>query len=121
VLPEQRVTLAGLREFTAVAIRAGNARYRKPLVRDAAWLAARIARECDVVLLGSVASDRYVEILGEAFGDRLCFPGTFVGRGDMSRGGLLLRSVRAQKELDYVPVSGAVRHGPRPPRLTPER
>jgi len=41
----------------------------------------------------------------------------FVGRGDMSRGGLLLRSVRYEVELDYVPVAGAVRHGPRPPRL----
>ena len=59
--------------------------------------------------------------LGDAFGDRLSFPRTFVGRGDMSRGGLLLRSVRARQELDYVPVAGAVRHGPRPPRLVPER
>ena len=121
VLPEQQITLADLREFAAVAIRAGNAGYREPLVRDAAWLASRIERRCDVVLLGSVASDRYVEILGEAFGDRLSFPGTFVGRGDMSRGGLMLRAVRAQQELDYIPVAGAIRHGPRPPRLTPDR
>jgi hypothetical protein len=39
----------------------------------------------------------------------------------MSRGGLLLRSVRQGVELDYIPVAGAVRRGPRPPRLTPVR
>jgi hypothetical protein len=121
VLPEQQITLADLREFAAVAIRAGNASYREPLVRDAAWVASGLGRGCDVVLLGSVASDRYVDILRDAFGDRLHFPAAFVGRGDMSRGGLMLRSVRAQQELDYIPVAGAVRHGRRPPRLTPER
>jgi hypothetical protein len=39
----------------------------------------------------------------------------------MSRGGLLLRCVRDRRELEYVPVLGAVRHGPRPPRLEPVR
>jgi hypothetical protein len=73
------------------------------------------------VLLGSVASDKYVDLLLDVFGPRLLFPATFVGRGDMSRGGLLLRCVDAGKELDYVPVAGAVRHGPRPPKLQPRR
>jgi hypothetical protein len=45
------------------------------------------------------------------------FPSEFVGRGDMSRGGLLLRCARAGGELTYTPAAGAVRHGPRPPRL----
>ena len=49
------------------------------------------------------------------------FPEAFIGRGDMSRGGLLLRCVRAREELTYVPVVGAVRHGPRPPKLAPIR
>ncbi|MGC4085739.1 MAG: hypothetical protein QM736_27335 [Vicinamibacterales bacterium] len=53
------------------------------------------------------------------FGDRLAFPAEFVGRGDMSRGGLLLRHVTAGEELSYVPVAGAVRHGKRPPKLQP--
>jgi hypothetical protein len=73
------------------------------------------------VLLGSVASDKYVEILGRVFGSRLVFPADFVGRGDMSRGGLLLRAAAAGQELDYVPVLGAVRHGARPPKLEPLR
>ena len=74
-----------------------------------------------MVLLGSIASAKYVDILLEVFGDRLLFPVEFVGRGDMSRGGLLLRSVRAGEQLTYVPVRGAVRHGPRPPKLPPIR
>jgi hypothetical protein len=37
----------------------------------------------------------------------------------MSRGGLLLRCVAAATELSYAPVLGAVRSGPRPPKLTP--
>ena len=47
--------------------------------------------------------------------------GDFVGRGDMSRGGLMLRAVDAKAELTYVPVKGAVRHGTRPPKLLPRR
>ena len=74
-----------------------------------------------VTLLGSIASDKYVTALLEVFGERLTFPKVFVGRGDMSRGGLLLRSARYDVELEYVPVMGAVRHGPRPPRLAPLR
>jgi hypothetical protein len=65
----------------------------------------------------SPASTAYVEPLLQVFGDRLLFPPTFVGRGDMSRGGLLLRAVAAGRELDYAPLAGALRHGPRPPRL----
>jgi hypothetical protein len=71
----------------------------------------------DVVLLGSIASPKYVGVLGEIFGERLRFPIDFVGRGDMSRGGLLLRKANEGVELDYVAVAGAVRHGVRPPRL----
>ena len=59
--------------------------------------------------------------LTRALGERLHFPVAFVGRGDMSRGGLLLRAVDAGRELDYGPVAGAVRHGTRPPRLEPRR
>jgi hypothetical protein len=75
----------------------------------------------EIVLLGSIASGKYVDVLTSVFGPRLLFPSAFVGRGDMSRGGLLLRCVRDGAELDYVPVIGAVRHGPRPPRLSPVR
>ena len=94
-----------------------NARYRRPLERSARALAAEIGPDCDVVLLGSVASPKYVDVLGGIFGERLRFPIDFVGRGDMSRGGLLLRKAREGVELEYTPVAGAVLHGARPPRL----
>jgi hypothetical protein len=116
VLPEQPVTLHDLREFAGVDLHPANARYRAPLARDAAWIAEH-ARRAEVVLLGSVASGKYLDVLVETFGDRLRFPIAFVGRGDMSRGGLMLRAVRERRELEYVPLEGAPRHGPRPPRL----
>src|SRR5258705_137811 len=70
-----------------------------------------------VVLLGSIATGKYVDCLLEVFGPRLVFPAAFVGRGDMSRGGLLLRAARSGKELAYTPIAGATLHGPRPPKL----
>jgi hypothetical protein len=80
-------------------------------------LAREIGRECDVVLLGSIATPKYTDVLLDVFGTQLRFPVDFVGRGDMSRGGLLLRRAAAGEELDYAPVAGAVVHGSRPPRL----
>lgn len=115
------VTLDDLRAFGAVPIDLSDARYREPLRRDALALADVLPANAAVVLLGSIASGKYVDLLLDVFGGRLQFPREFVGRGDMSRGGLLLRCVDAARELDYVPVAGAVRRGPRPPRLEPRR
>jgi len=116
---ETAVTADALRAFAGVDIAANDPRYRRPLLASARALAEEIGPECDVVLLGSIASAKYVDVLTEIFGARLRFPIDFVGRGDMSRGGLLLRCARSGEELTYVPVQGAVRHGPRPPKLTP--
>jgi hypothetical protein len=113
------VTADALRAFAGVDIAANDPRYRRPLLASANALDEEIGPDCDVVLLGSIASAKYVDILTGVFGARLRFPVDFVGRGDMSRGGLLLRCVRSGEELTYVPVEGAVRHGPRPPKLTP--
>jgi hypothetical protein len=116
---ETAVTADALRAFAGVDIAANDPRYRGPLLASATALDEEIGPDCDVVLLGSIASAKYVDILTGVFGARLRFPVDFVGRGDMSRGGLLLRCVRSGEELTYVPVEGAVRHGPRPPKLTP--
>jgi len=116
---ETAVTADALRAFAGVDIAADDPRYRRPLLASARALDEEIGPDCDVVLLGSIASAKYVDVLTSVFGARLRFPVDFVGRGDMSRGGLLLRCVRSGEELTYVPVQGAVRHGPRPPRLTP--
>jgi len=116
---ETAVTIRALQVFAGVDIASNDPRYRKPLLASARTLDDEIGPECEVVLLGSIASAKYVDVLTDVFGDRLLFPIDFVGRGDMSRGGLLLRAVRSGEELPYVPVTGAVRHGPRPPRLPP--
>jgi hypothetical protein len=117
--PEIHVTSRALRAFAAGDIDLRNASYRRPLERGARALLAEIGPDCDVVLLGSVASPKYVDVLLGVFGERLRFPIEFVGRGDMSRGGLLLRKAREGVELDYAPVAGAVLHGARPPKLPP--
>ena len=117
--PSEPLTAATLRDAARVDIRATNRHYREPLEGTARALAARLRPADDVVLLGSIASAKYVEVLTAIFGERLLFPLEFVGRGDMSRGGLLLRCARAGLELTYVPVLGAVRNGPRPPKLPP--
>ena len=116
---ETGITMDALRGFAGVDIAANDPRYRKPLVTSARALDQEIGPDCEIVLLGSIASAKYVDVLTGIFGERLLFPIDFVGRGDMSRGGLLLRCVRSGEELRYAPVSGAVRHGPRPPRLRP--
>ncbi len=110
-----------VRAFAGVPVDARDARFRGPLEADARLLAGHLAPDDEVVLLGSIASDKYVEPLLGVFGERLLFPAAFVGRGDMSRGGLLLRATRSELELEYARVQGAVRHGPRPPRLEPLR
>lgn len=107
-----------LREFGTVDIRADAPAYRAPLERDLAALGRTPGLQ--VVLLGSVATGKYVDVLLEVMGERLLFPIDFVGRGDMSRGGLLLRAAEQGRELHYEPVAGAVRRGRRPPRLAPK-
>ena len=117
--PDEPLTTALLKRFARGDVDQRKRSYRQPLLRDARLVAEAAGEKCDVVLLGSVASGKYVDVLTKVFGERLLFPIAFVGRGDMSRGGLMLRSARSGVELDYVPVAGAVRHGPRPPKLPP--
>ena len=114
---DEPITARRLRGYATGDIDAENPAYRRPLLRDARRLARGVTDGCEIVLLGSVASGKYVDVLEQACGERLRFPLEFVGRGDMSRGGLMLRCAAARRELTYVPLAGAMRHGPRPPRL----
>lgn len=116
---DTRLTVESFRGFADARIDVGNAGYRRPLERAARAVQRAIGPGCEVVLLGSVASCKYVDLLLPIFGRQLLFPYHFVGRGDMSRGGLMLRCVTAGLELEYAPIEGAVRHGPRPPKLPP--
>jgi hypothetical protein len=113
--PDERITLETLVEFGDTPVDPEEPRYLEPLLRDLDRLC--VSPPCEVVLLGSVASPKYTAPLIDRLGGRLLFPSTFVGRGDMSRGGVLLRAVREGAELDYVVVQGADVHGVRPPRL----
>lgn len=118
--PDTPVTAELLREFAGVDVAADDDRYRLPLERDLRTLSARVPADARVVLLGSIASDKYVGLLMEALGSRLHYPPAFIGRGDMSRGGLLLRSARALTELEYGLLEATtVRRGQRPPKLEP--
>jgi hypothetical protein len=98
------IQLPNLRRFAAVPIQIKNQVYCSSLRRTAKKLASRMGPDCEVVLLGSLATRKYIEILSPIFGSRLIFPAEFIGRGDMSRGGLLLRYVRENRELHYVNV-----------------
>jgi hypothetical protein len=113
------VTVESFQAFATGEIDLRNAAYRAPLEQSAKALRDAIGSDCEVVLLGSVASGKYVDLLLPIFGDRLMVPPDFVGRGDMSRGGLMLRCVMAGYELPYVSLNGAIRHGARPPKLEP--
>jgi len=117
--PDTPIGARELREFGTVEIRADRPEYRMPLRRDLGPLEELDGLE--IVLLGSVATGKYVDVLLERLGERLLFPVEFVGRGDMSRGALLLRAAEAGRELTYEPVAGAVRRGPRPRKLAPRR
>ena len=116
------VTASLLNEFAEIDVAADQERYRSALELDAGDLARTLPAPSRVVLLGSIASGKYVDVLSPILGDRLCYPSAFVGRGDMSRGGLLLRSSRAGRELHYVAIAAGDRpRGPRPGKLGPER
>ena len=117
MLPTARVRRDELQSWAQVPIATSEPAYRLPLERDAKELARSCPPDAEIVLLGSIATDKYCSVLLETFGSRLVFPPAFVGRGDMSRGGLLLRSAREGVELPYVPIAGATLHGPRPSRL----
>lgn len=120
VSPDLPVSAELLHEFAAVDVAADDPRYRGPLERDTVALASSLAPSARVVLLGSVATGKYVDVLATVLGQRLHYPVSFVGRGDMSRGGLLLRSAGAGQELEYAVVQPGLRpRGPRPPRLVP--
>jgi len=119
VAPETTIRLRDLRAFARVPVDPDEPRYARPLRSAAEALRSRLPEDAELVLLGSIATPKYAEVLQAALDCPLLFPVDFVGRGDMSRGGLLLRAVRSGRELDYRAIDTVPRRGTRPPRLVP--
>jgi len=119
ISPDAIIDAEQLRRIGDVSIEQNNQAYRDPLLRDARLLDQNAGPACQYLLLGSIATEKYTEPLLKVFGDRLLFPVEFVGRGDMSRGGLMLRRASSGDALSYVSLRGAIRRGRRPPKLDP--
>jgi hypothetical protein len=79
------------RAMSGIPVDPAEPRYLMPLQEHAHALRKAAGPDCAIILLGSIASAKYVNPLLETFGDQLQFPAEFIGRGDMSRGVLLLR------------------------------
>ena len=110
--------LIGVAHLTAMGnTEVESAEFVRQLRADANRIKKELRADTEIVLLGSIASGKYVDTLIDVFGARLVFPAEFVGRGDMSRGGMMLRAARAGEPLAYAMLAGAVRRGKRPPKL----
>jgi hypothetical protein len=96
------IDLDGLRAVARVPVDPANRRYIRPLQRDAARLTEQLAPGDAAILLGSIATPKYLQPLREILGQRLRFPREFIGRGDMSRGALMLRCAALARELTYI-------------------
>ena len=107
-----RITEERMKVMSKTDVDVRVAKYRKPLERDTRALANTLDDDAEVVLLGSVASGKYVDVLLPLLGHRLRFPAMFAGMGDMARGGLLLRAARANRELEYTTLDAPRHRGP---------
>lgn len=114
--PERLVHPDDVAAFGRTEIAAGDREFVEPLERDLTALRDRLGPRGSVVLLGSIATPKYRQALTAAFGNRALFPTDFVGRGDMSRGALLLRAVRENQELPYAPLLETILTGRRATR-----
>jgi hypothetical protein len=119
VAPDWRITTERMKRMQKIDVDLATRNYVKPLREHAQLLARALDTEGDanaeVVLLGSVATGKYVDVLWPAFGNRLRFPIAFAGLGDMARGGLMLRAARAGIELQYTTLDASRK---RPPGAT---
>ena len=109
VPPETPVTLDDIAFFASVPIDLREPRYRGPLEGGVRQLADSLPPDAQVVLLGSISSPKYIELLLGVVGERLYFPERFVGMGDMQRGSVMLRAANEGRQLPYVKAAGAVR------------
>lgn len=112
VPPDWRIDAERIKKLRKTPIDIRSRRYKKPLLEDAKTLADQLSSSALVILLGSVATGKYVDLLWPLFADRLRFPRRFAGIGDMSRGAMMLRAARSGEELEYVTLDFE-RHRPK--------
>jgi hypothetical protein len=118
VPPDWRITAERMKRMQKIDIDMSARSYVKPLREHAQFLARAFdesADDAEVVLLGSVATGKYVDVLWPILGSRLRFPASFAGLGDMARGGLMLRAARSGTELQYTTLDA---NRKRPPGAT---
>lgn len=109
VPPDWALNEERMKRMKKIDVDVASRSYTKPLKDHAKQLASMLQPDAQVVLLGSVATGKYVDVLEPILGPWLRFPKLFAGLGDMARGGLMLRAVRADKELEYTTLD-APRH-----------
>lgn len=111
VSPDATIAVGDLERYARCA--EGTAAAVATLERTAGTLSQRIGSDAEVVLLGSVSTGKYTDLLAPIFGERLLFPRDVLHIGQLARGALFLRHARDGQELEYVPVSEIVRAGRR--------
>ena len=120
VPPDWNLNAARMRQLQQTPVDPKSRAYREPMEDHAEALAKDLGRldtEACVVLLGSVATGKYVDLLWPIFQERLLYPRCFAGIGDMSRGALMLRAARSGEELDYDPIESMLFKHPARRRL----
>jgi hypothetical protein len=117
VSPEARIWVQDLERYALC--REGATAAISTLERTARALLPRIGSDGDVVLLGSVGTGKYTDLLTPIFGERLLFPRDVLHIGQLARGALFLHRARERRELEYIPVTEIIRVGRRA-SITPE-
>jgi hypothetical protein len=104
VPPSWRITPEEMKKLRRTPVDLKSRAYCAPMKKHVEQL-RDLAPDAWVVLLGSVATGKYVDLLLPTLGDRLLFPRDFAGAGDMKRGGMMLRAAREDRELAYVTLA----------------
>lgn len=102
VRPDWKIDESRMRRLQRTKVDCRSRTYRKALEHDLKLIAGSCDDRTRFVLLGSIATGKYVDILHPILGDRLRFPSAFVGMGDMQRGSVMLEAARSGRELEYV-------------------
>jgi hypothetical protein len=108
--PDRRITSEDLERFARSDDMAECAQKLSVSARE---LRDALPPATHVILLGSIGSGKYTDVLLPIFGDRLMFPQEILHLGQLARGALFLRHAQEGRELVYRAVADVVRKGKR--------